>query len=126
MSQWSWYTRGFEGEARFTELRPREVFEEYARADAPAGEAEPAPARRRYGYAAGFRVPEAAIPASEQGAPVPYRGVENRGPRSYRRPDMRILDEVAERLAADPYVDATDMEISVSEGEVVLSGTVLE
>jgi osmotically-inducible protein OsmY len=53
--------------------------------------------------------------------PGPYKGV---GPRGWRRQDDRIQDDVAERLAWDPSVDASDVEVSVTEGDVMLQGSV--
>jgi hypothetical protein len=50
-----------------------------------------------------------------------YSGV---GPRSYRRSDARILEDVNERLTWDPELDATDVEVSVDEGVVTLEGRV--
>lgn len=50
-----------------------------------------------------------------------YRG---RGPKGYKRSDSRVQEDVSDRLADDPYVDASEIEISVSGGEVTLSGTV--
>jgi osmotically-inducible protein OsmY len=50
-----------------------------------------------------------------------FRGI---GPRGYQRPDERIYEEVNERLMADPYIDATEIEVSVAEGIVTLSGTI--
>lgn len=50
-----------------------------------------------------------------------FRGM---GPKGYKRNDERISDEVHERLTEDPYVDASNINISVSGGEVTLSGTV--
>ena len=50
-----------------------------------------------------------------------YRG---KGPRSYQRPDHRILDDLNERLSEDAFLDASDIETSVSSAEVILSGTV--
>ena len=47
-----------------------------------------------------------------------------RGPRDYRRSDERIREDVNERLTDDPYLDATDVLVSVSDGEVTLSGHV--
>ena len=47
-----------------------------------------------------------------------------RGPRSYRRTDTRILEDVSDRLADDPHLDASGIEVAVAEGEVTLSGTV--
>lgn len=56
-----------------------------------------------------------------------YRGEHRgRGPTGYKRADERINDEVHERLTDDPWVDASDISISVSAGEVTLSGTVPE
>lgn len=47
-----------------------------------------------------------------------------RGPRSYRRTDTRILEDVSDRLADNPHLDASGIEVAVAEGEVTLSGTV--
>lgn len=51
--------------------------------------------------------------------PADYRG---RGPRGWTRTDDRIRDDVCQRLADDPHVDASDMDIAVSNGEVTLEG----
>jgi hypothetical protein len=53
-----------------------------------------------------------------------YGGFAGRGPRSYRRADDRICEDVNERLTADPRVDASDIEVRVQNGEVTLSGSV--
>jgi osmotically-inducible protein OsmY len=47
-----------------------------------------------------------------------------RGPRRYRRTDERIAEDVNERLTTDPDVDATDIEVMVADGRVILTGTV--
>lgn len=47
-----------------------------------------------------------------------------RGPKGYTRSDERIRDDVSDRLSDDPMVDASDIEVTVSEREVTLSGTV--
>ena len=47
-----------------------------------------------------------------------------RGPRGYTRSDERIREDVSDRLTDDPYVDASDIEVTVSGCEVTLSGTV--
>jgi hypothetical protein len=49
-----------------------------------------------------------------------------RGPKGYQRSDERIQDDVCERLTRDPRVDASEIEVSVKEGEVTLSGTVVD
>lgn len=51
----------------------------------------------------------------------PHRG---KGPIGYRRSDARILEELCDRLTDDGDVDATDVECSVQEGEVTLTGSV--
>ncbi|HEY8538933.1 MAG TPA: BON domain-containing protein [Steroidobacteraceae bacterium] len=50
-----------------------------------------------------------------------YRG---RGPRGYKRSDERIREDVCECLTEDDYIDATNIEVQVKDGEVTLSGTV--
>lgn len=52
-----------------------------------------------------------------------YRG---RGPKNYQRSDDRIREEVCERLTMDHDVDASDIEVSVSDAVVRLDGTVRE
>jgi osmotically-inducible protein OsmY len=52
-----------------------------------------------------------------------YRG---RGPKNYRRSDERIREEICERLTMDHDVDASEIEIAVSDGVVSLSGSVNE
>lgn len=53
--------------------------------------------------------------------PGPHRG---KGPLNYRRTDERIRELVCEALAEDDQVDATQIEVSVSEGIVTLAGAV--
>jgi hypothetical protein len=47
-----------------------------------------------------------------------------RGPRNYKRSDDRIEEEINERLTRHGMVDATDIEVSVQNGEVTLRGVV--
>jgi osmotically-inducible protein OsmY len=47
-----------------------------------------------------------------------------RGPRNYTRSDDRIREDVNDRLTDDPHVDASEIEVSVSNREVTLTGTV--
>jgi osmotically-inducible protein OsmY len=47
-----------------------------------------------------------------------------KGPKGYRRSDARIREDVCDLLSDNPKVDATDIEVSVENGEVTLSGTV--
>jgi BON domain-containing protein len=50
-----------------------------------------------------------------------YAGV---GPRGYRRSDERIADDINARLTWSPDLDASDILVSVANGEVTLSGGV--
>lgn len=47
-----------------------------------------------------------------------------RGPRGYQRSDERVREEICERLTRHGRIDATELEISVKNGEVTLSGSV--
>jgi osmotically-inducible protein OsmY/CBS domain-containing protein len=47
-----------------------------------------------------------------------------RGPRNYQRSDDRVREDVNERLADDPMVDASEIDVTVQNREVTLSGTV--
>jgi hypothetical protein len=51
-------------------------------------------------------------------------GHQGRGPRGYKRSDERIREDVCDCLMQDPQIDASDIEIKVSEGTVTLEGTV--
>ncbi|WP_146038783.1 BON domain-containing protein, partial [Paracoccus sp. SY] len=51
-------------------------------------------------------------------------GHSGRGPRNYSRSDDRIREDVSDRLSDDRHIDASDIEVSVSGGEVTLDGTV--
>ena len=50
-----------------------------------------------------------------------FRG---RGPKGYRRSDERIKEDISDRLADDWQVDASEIDVGVSNAEVTLSGTV--
>lgn len=50
-----------------------------------------------------------------------YRG---RGPKNYRRSDDKLREEVCDRLTDNEWLDASDVEVNVTAGEVILTGTV--
>ncbi len=50
-----------------------------------------------------------------------YKG---KGPKNYSRSDDRIKEDVNDRLSDDPYIDATEIDVTVSNAEVTLTGTV--
>lgn len=103
------------------------------------GEDEEWESSRRYGerqnrsgeMGIGARSPYAGNWSSErqQGSPS-GRGEQShyvgRGPKGYRRPDERIEEDVNEALTDSPDLDASEIEVKVSNGEVILSGTVTE
>jgi len=52
------------------------------------------------------------------------RGYRGRGPKNYRRSDERIREDINDRLTEHEYLDASDIEVTVVSGEVILSGEV--
>ena len=50
----------------------------------------------------------------------PHKG---KGPKGYRRSDERIKEDINDRLS-EGYIDASDINVEVSNGEVTLTGTV--
>ena len=58
---------------------------------------------------------------AERRREMDHRG---RGPKGYQRSDSRVQDDVSDRLADDSYLDASNIEVTVSNGEVTLAGSV--
>lgn len=58
--------------------------------------------------------------ANERGQSM-HKGV---GPKGYQRSDERIKEDVNDRLTDDGMLNASEIEVEVKAGEVVLSGTV--
>jgi hypothetical protein len=84
---------------------------------------DPGYSRHRSGFGAfGTRDPNDSD-AGDDGRPTggAHRG---RGPKGYKRSDDRIHEDVCERLTEDPFIDASNIEVAVTEGEVTLNGTV--
>lgn len=50
-----------------------------------------------------------------------YGGI---APKNYQRSDARMEEEICERLTANSYIDPSDIEIKVVQGEAILTGTV--
>jgi hypothetical protein len=67
-----------------------------------------------------YGIGERPNPARTERAQSNHRG---RGPRGYQRSDQRIHEEICERLTEDEHIDASEVEVGVSTGEVTLSGT---
>lgn len=54
-----------------------------------------------------------------------YSGVHRgKGPKGYTRSDERIKEDVSDALMEDPELDASDIEVTVKKGEVLLEGFV--
>jgi hypothetical protein len=60
-------------------------------------------------------------PADAPASRGPHAG---KGPKGYRRSDERIREDVGDVLERHPDIDASDIELQVSEGVVTLSGMV--
>jgi osmotically-inducible protein OsmY len=54
----------------------------------------------------------------------PLENFSGKGPKGYKKSDERIQEEVCEALYHDPLVDASDIEVTVTDGCVYLRGTV--
>jgi osmotically-inducible protein OsmY len=71
---------------------------------------------------------------SQQSLRPGYRSNEDRlresgmhrgkGPKGYQRSDERILEDINDRLADDPFIDASDIEVQNTNGDITLTGTV--
>jgi osmotically-inducible protein OsmY len=66
--------------------------------------------------------------SSRSGAEASTRSFGNygKGPKGYVRSDERIREDVCDRLSDDDELDASDISVTVSNGEVRLEGTVLD
>jgi osmotically-inducible protein OsmY len=47
-----------------------------------------------------------------------------KGPRGYKRSDDRLREEISDRLMQHPQIDASEIEVVVKDGDVLLKGTV--
>lgn len=47
-----------------------------------------------------------------------------KGPKGYKRSDLQIKEDICEKLYRDPYIDASDIEVKVQAGTVILEGTI--
>jgi len=57
----------------------------------------------------------------ERDKQLSHRG---KGPKNYNRSDDRIKEDINDKLSDDPFIDASDIDVTVSNGEVTLTGTV--
>jgi hypothetical protein len=86
--------------------------------------------RDNYDHLTTGQWPEVQEAADRRGMNLRWRELQARGvhrgkgPRSYQRSDYRISEHIHDVLLEDPYIDATDIEVKVEQGEVILSGLV--
>src|SRR5690606_4835715 len=86
--------------------------------------------RDQYRNLTGYRWNDIEEPANRRGFDLHWhevkrRGVHKRkGARGYQRSDLRIADDVNDILFEDPYIDASEIEVQVENGEVILTGEV--
>ena len=74
-----------------------------------------------FGNLGNFESRTQAITPERLGSRSTYAG---RGPKSYRKSDERLKEIACDRLCDDPLVDASNIEVSVTNSEIRLSGTV--
>ena len=102
----------------------RDDYDEEARAS-DQSESDWGAARGDYGgYATGDFNREYGEDQSYGGGYLDAESHAGRGPRGWRRPDERILEDVCDLMTQDPDLDASDISVGVSDGEVILEGTV--
>lgn len=49
---------------------------------------------------------------------------KGKGPKNYKRSDARICEDICEKLSESPYINAENIEVTVENGTVFLSGAV--
>lgn len=76
-----------------------------------------------YGDETGFGTPAIERRGWGDDGSMPGARAPGRGPKSYKRSDERIREEVCEALA-DSTIDASEVEVAVSDGHVTLTGTI--
>lgn len=92
----------------------------------PSWFADPSSAAYAYGYTTSLRSNDPFPGAGHHVGAGPSRGHAGQGPKDYQRADSRILEDVCDRLSDDDDLDASDITVSVIDGEVILAGTVID
>jgi hypothetical protein len=72
-------------------------------------------------FGSGFPGEHAGTGTHDRQADALHRG---RGPKGYTRSDERLREDICEHLTEDPHIDASDIEISVDQGVVTLTGSI--
>ncbi len=100
---------------------PRQVQERFAlRSRFGLATAAEAPPTWDHAPSETARTIEPAAPPSRP-RPLDYRGI---GPRGYVRSPERIYQDICDRLTENPFIDASDITVSVTGSEVRLAGSV--
>jgi hypothetical protein len=72
------------------------------------------------------REPESNVSNQQSRKELPQREGTHigKGPKSYRRSDDRILEEISDHMCDNPYLNASEIDVAVNNCEVVLTGIV--
>lgn len=94
----------------------------------PGWFADPSSAAYAFGYTTSLRSndPFPAPGHHSARSPASSRGHAGKGPKDYQRSDTRILEDVSDRLRDDDELDASEIVVAVSAGDVSLSGSVVD
>jgi osmotically-inducible protein OsmY len=83
------------------------------------------PQGREYGQGYGYGGPAYGQTGYGGREQEPWQGqYVGRGPQSYKRSDSRIEEDINERLTQHGAIDAEQIQVSVKDGEVTLSGAI--
>jgi hypothetical protein len=72
------------------------------------------------------RYNRAEVAPPHRGGQTNSESFRGKGPKGYQRSDERIKEDINDRLSDSHEVDATEIEVTVDKGEVILSGTVAQ
>jgi hypothetical protein len=94
---------------------------------APGWFADPASSAYAFGYTTSLHSNDP-FPSSGYSDPNDWArgGHRGQGPKDYLRADVRVLEDVCDRLSDDDELDASEISVSVTNGEVTLEGTVVD
>lgn len=116
------YAQGPDYEPYQVERGPRYGLNRYGSPYAPGPKFDIGSRQRRWGWDVDrYGSPYAPGPGYYEEEGGPYSGV---GPRGYQRSDQRIFEDVSDRLMQHGGINASDMEVKVQDGEVMLEGNV--
>lgn len=116
------YAQGPDYEPYQVDRGPRYGFNRYGSPYAPGPRYGVGSREHRWGWDADrYGSPYAPGPGYDGEENGPYAGI---GPRGYKRSDQRIYEDVCDRLMQHGAINASNIEISIKDGEVTLTGNV--